>query len=94
MSQDHGRTWRHVHDIEADPKRAFSTPGRRFTSDGRAILDYWTCEYLPDWSLQDVVDLRVPVIDTAWCYADTDEESPSPAPRPLANSLAYLSLEN
>jgi sialidase-1 len=68
VSQDHGRTWRHVRDIENDPKRAFSNPGCRFTRDGRAILNYWTCEYLPDWRIQDIIDLRVAVIDTSWFY--------------------------
>lgn len=45
-----------------------SNPGCRFTRDGRAILNYWTCEYLPDWRIQDIIDLRVAVIDTAWFY--------------------------
>ncbi|NUQ62093.1 MAG: exo-alpha-sialidase [Pirellulales bacterium] len=68
VSKDHGRTWQHVRDIETDPKRAFSNPGCRFTRAGRAILNYWTCEYLPDWRMQDIIDLRVAVIDTAWFY--------------------------
>ena len=68
VSKDHGRTWQHVRDIETDPKRAFSNPGCRFTRDGRAILNYWTCEYLPNWSIQDIIDLRVAVIDSAWFY--------------------------
>ena len=68
VSKDNGRTWQHVRDIETDPKRAFSNPGCRFTRDGRAILNYWTCEYLPDWRMQDIIDLRVAVIDTAWFY--------------------------
>jgi sialidase-1 len=68
VSKDHGRTWQHVRDIETDPKRAFSNPGCRFTRGGRAILNYWTCEYLPDWRIQDMIDLRVAVIDTAWFY--------------------------
>ncbi len=71
VSKDHGRTWRHVRDIETDPKRAFSNPGCRFTRDGRAILNYWTCEYLPNWAMQDVIDLRVAVIDTAWFYGES-----------------------
>lgn len=71
VSKDHGRTWQHVRDIETDPKRAFSNPGCRFTRDGRAILNYWTCEYLPDWRIQDIIDLRVAVIDTAWFYEST-----------------------
>lgn len=55
-------------DIETDPTRAFSNPGCRFTRDGKAIVNYWTCEYLPDWRMQDVIDLRVAIIDTAWFY--------------------------
>lgn len=69
VSKDHGRTWQHVRDIETDPGRAFSNPGCRFTNDGRAVLNYWTCAYLPNWAMQDVIDLRVAVIDKAWFYA-------------------------
>jgi len=68
VSRDEGRTWEHVRDIEDDPARAFSNPGCRFTSRGQAIVNYWTCEYLPDWAMQDVIDLRVAVIDTEWFY--------------------------
>jgi sialidase-1 len=68
LSADAGRTWTHVRDIETDPARAFSNPGCRFTRDGRAVIHYWTCEYLPDWRMQDVIDLRVAVVDTAWFY--------------------------
>jgi sialidase-1 len=72
VSQDHGRTWRHIRDIETDPKRAFSNPGCRFTRDGKAILNYWTCEYLPNWAMQDVIDIRVAVIDKSWFYGTAD----------------------
>lgn len=68
VSRDNGRTWEQVRNIETDPARAFSNPGCRFTRDGRAILNYWTCEYLPNWAMQDVIDLRVAVIDKAWFY--------------------------
>jgi len=68
VSKDHGKTWRHLRDIETDPKRAFSNPGCRFTRDGRAIINYWTCEYLPNWAMQDVIDLRVAVIGKSWFY--------------------------
>lgn len=68
VSRDEGRTWEHVRDIEDDPSRAYSNPGCRFTSKGKAIVNYWTCEYLPDWAMQDVIDLRVAVVDTDWCY--------------------------
>ena len=68
VSCDEGRTWGHVRDIEDDPGRAFSNPGCRFTRDGKAIVNYWTCEYLPDWRMQDIIDLRVAVIDTGWFY--------------------------
>jgi hypothetical protein len=46
-----------------------------FTRDGRAILNYWTCVYLPDWRMQDIIDLRVAVIDTAWFY-ESSAKSP------------------
>jgi len=80
VSQDHGRTWRHIRDIETDPKRAFSNPGCRFTRDGKAILNYWTCEYLPNWAMQDVIDIRVAVIDKSWFYgtADTSKSPDKP----------------
>jgi sialidase-1 len=68
ISQDEGRTWGHIRNIEDDPGRAFSNPGCRFTRDGRAIVNYWTCEYLPNWSMQDIIDLRVALIDTNWFY--------------------------
>lgn len=75
VSRDNGRTWQPPRNIETDPKRAFSNPGCRFTRDGRAIVNYWTCEYLPDWRMQDIIDLRVAIIDTAWFY-DSPAESP------------------
>ncbi len=68
VSRDEGRTWEHIRDIEDDPSRAYSNPGCRFTSSGTAIVNYWTCEYLPDWAMQDVIDLRVAIIDTEWFY--------------------------
>ncbi|MFN7804002.1 MAG: sialidase family protein [Planctomycetaceae bacterium] len=66
ISRDHGQTWQRVGDIETDPTRAFSNPGCRFTKAGRAIINYWTCEYLPDWAMQDVIDLRVAVLEPNW----------------------------
>ena len=68
VSKDEGKTWEHVRDIEDDPGRAFSNPGCRFTREGKAVVNYWTCEYLPDWRMQDVIDLRVAIIDTEWFY--------------------------
>ena len=68
VSRDEGRTWQHVRDIEDDPTRAFSNPGCRFTRSGKAIINYWTCEYLPDWRMQDVIDLRVAVVNADWFY--------------------------
>ena len=66
ISRDHGKSWQRIGDIETDPSRAFSNPGCRFTRQGRAILNYWTCEYLPDWAMQDVIDLRVAVLEPDW----------------------------
>jgi len=68
ISSDNGKTWGHIKDIENDPLRAFSNPGCRFTSKGKAIINYWTCEYLPNWCMQDVIDLRVAVVETEWFY--------------------------
>lgn len=68
VSRDEGRTWSHFRDIEADPNRAFSNPGCRFTHDGLAIVNYWTCEYLPGGHMQDVIDERIAIIETDWFY--------------------------
>jgi sialidase-1 len=73
ISKDHGETWQHLRNIETDSSLAFSNPGCRFTRDGKAIVNYWTCEYLSDWRMQDVIDLRVAIVDPAWFYA---QESP------------------
>ncbi|MBS0260328.1 MAG: exo-alpha-sialidase [Planctomycetes bacterium] len=73
ISRDHGKTWQHVRNIEDDPRRAFSNPGCRFTKNGQAILNYWTCEYLPDWSMQDIIDQRVAIIEKAWFYGPSSE---------------------
>ena len=78
ISRDQGRSWQHVRDIETDPSRAFSNPGCRFTRSGLAIVNYWTCEYLPDWRMQDVIDLRVAVIDPAWLYGAGTEVGAGP----------------
>ena len=69
VSRDGGCTWTHRRDIETDPTRAFSNPGCRFTATDRAVINYWTCEYTPEWRMQDVIDLRVAVIDTGWFYS-------------------------
>lgn len=68
VSRDEGRTWGPPRDIEADPARAFSNPGCRFIDEKTAVVNYWTCEYLPNWAMQDVIDLRVAVIDINWFY--------------------------
>lgn len=70
ISRNHGRTWQLLRDIETDPSRAFSNPCCRFTRDGRAVINYWTCSYLPDWRMQDVIDLRVAIIDKEWFYRE------------------------
>lgn len=68
VSCDEGRTWINFRNIENDPGRAFSNPGCRFTRRGHAVINYWTCEYLPDWRMQDVIDLRVAVLESRWFY--------------------------
>ena len=57
VSQDEGRTWGHIRDIEDDPTRAFSNPGIRFLRNGTAIFNDWTCEYRPDRCMQDNITL-------------------------------------
>jgi sialidase-1 len=69
VSQDGGRSWGSPRNIEDAPNRAFSNPGCRFVGD-TAIVNYWTCEYRPGWSMQDLIDLRVAIIDRAWFYGD------------------------
>lgn len=69
ISRD-GRTWSNIRHIETDIRRAFSNPGCRFTRDGRAIINYWTCEYLPGDHMQSVIDQRVAIIPTAWFYGN------------------------
>lgn len=39
-----------------------------FGGDGSDFARYWTCEYLPDWAMQDIIDLRVALLGTAWFY--------------------------
>lgn len=68
ISRDHGRTWEFIHDIESNAQRAFSNPGCRFLSNGTAIINYWTCEYTSDGYMQDVIDLRVAIVNDSWFY--------------------------
>ncbi|WP_127583027.1 sialidase family protein [Paenibacillus koleovorans] len=70
VSDDEGRTWKAARLIEDDPARAYSNPGCRFTSAGTAIVNYWTCEYKEGGLMQDVIDLRVAVIDAGWFYGE------------------------
>ena len=63
---DEGRTWGQPRSIEDDPSRAFSNPGCRFTRSGSANVNHWTCEYLLDWRMQDVIDLRVARLESDW----------------------------
>ncbi len=72
ISRDEGRSWTHVRDIETDPNRAFSNPGCRFTRDGKAVVNYWTCAYSTEWVMQASIDLRVAIIDTQWFYESDD----------------------
>jgi hypothetical protein len=66
ISRDGGATWSRPRDIETDPARAFSNPGCRFLRDGRAVVNYWTCPYTPEWRMQDKIDLRVAVLEPGW----------------------------
>lgn len=66
VTRDNGRTWSRPRDIESDPARAFSNPGCRFTRDGRAVVNYWTCLYTPQWRMQNQIDLRVAVLEPGW----------------------------
>lgn len=71
VSHDEGRTRKHVRDIEDDPTRAFSNPGCRFTRSENAIVNRGTCESLPDWAMQDIIDLRVAIVDRQWSCGAT-----------------------
>jgi len=48
-----------VFDIENDPGRAYSNPSVTFTSDGWCLLNYWSCDYLPDGRLGPLIDLKL-----------------------------------
>jgi sialidase-1 len=72
VSRDGGRTWSEARPIEGDERRAYSNPGCRFTSAG-AIINYWTCEYTPEWRLNHKIDLRVAVIGASSFYDSEGE---------------------
>ena len=78
LLRDHGKTWEPLRNLETDPKRAFSNPGCRFTRAGKASINYWTCEYLPNWAMQDVIDLRVAFVDKAWFYGGLSASEANP----------------
>lgn len=69
LSSDEGDTWRHVRDIETDPRAAFSNPGCLFTSWGTAVMNYWTCPYHPN-DVMDThrLDLKLAIFPVTWLY--------------------------
>jgi sialidase-1 len=70
LSKDEGLTWRHVRDIETDPRAAFSNPGCTFTSWGTAVMNYWTCPYHPDDAMDTHrLDLKLAIFPVAWLHA-------------------------
>jgi hypothetical protein len=67
-----------LRNLETDPQLGFSNPASRFTRAGKAIIHYWTCEYLTNWSIQDVIDLRVAVVEQAWFYDGSSARQANP----------------
>lgn len=73
ISKDEGATWRHVRDVETDPRAAFSNPGCTFTSWGTCVMNYWTCAYSEKDLMQThSIDLKAAIFPVAWLYGAAD----------------------
>jgi sialidase-1 len=78
LSKDEGATWRHVRDIETDPRAAFSNPGCTFTSWGTVLLNYWTCPYHSDDAMNThKIDLKLAIFPVEWLYEGAPVQSQS-----------------
>ena len=69
VSQDDGRTWSHIKDIEDDPNACYSNPGCTITSGGKALLTYWHTTYKADGHIDtSAMHLKSAVFDVDWLY--------------------------
>jgi len=59
FSDDNGRSYHDITDIEDDPAMAYSNPGVTWTEDGRCILTYWTTEYKPNGRMGGPISLKL-----------------------------------
>lgn len=59
ISRDGLHTFTDFYDLETDPNRAFSNPSFMFMSDGRCLLNYWTCPYLENGRMGGLIDLKL-----------------------------------
>jgi sialidase-1 len=71
ISRDGGQTWSKPRHLETDPGAAFSNPGVCFTSDGHAVVNYWTCKYQPSGLMSNFpIHLKAAIVPVKWLYAD------------------------
>ena len=71
LSQDDGKTWSHIKDIEDDPNTCYSNPGCTITSQGKAILTYWDTIYKPDGHIDITrMHLKSAIFDVEWLYTE------------------------
>lgn len=59
ISRDGLRTFTDFCDVETDPNRAFTNPSFMFSSDGRCLMNYWTCPYMEDGRMGGLTDLKI-----------------------------------
>ncbi len=59
FSDDDGKSFYGVTDIEDDPASGFSNPGVTWLSDGRCVLTYWTTVYRPDGRMGGPISLKL-----------------------------------
>lgn len=75
VSKDDGQSWSAPRHLETDPGSAFSNPGVCFTSDGKAIVSYWTCRYQPSGLMSNFpIHLKAAIVPLKWFYT----EQPAP----------------
>jgi sialidase-1 len=79
ISRDDGKTWSQPRHLETDPGAAFSNPGVGFTSDGRAIVTYWTCRYQPSGLMSNFpIHLKASIVSIPWLYAEPADKQVIP----------------
>lgn len=69
LSKDGGKTWGPPKHIETDPNWAFSNPGLYFMPSGKAIVNYWACEYQKNGTMSNFpIHLKAAIIEPRWFY--------------------------